>query len=259
MGQERDEVKGAAPRQGIMVKADGSSGPVGDTVACEARLTLYLNGGKFTDMVASRDQLRELGAGFVICEGLAPAVEEVRVEGDKIYVTAPVRAMAGTEIGSSGGVSIETPPGRVGPGIVLTPAEVLAVTRELESELWRKTGGVHCSVLYCGGRVTARSSDVGRHNTVDKVVGAAYLAGIDLSRCAIGCTGRQPAGMVIKAARAGVPIIISRAASTDRGIAAAGEAGITLVCFSRGDRFTVYTHPGRISGLISAEGRNEIE
>jgi len=43
-------------------------------------------------------------------------------------------------------------------------------------------------------------------------------------------------------------VVISRAASTDKGIATAQKAGITLVCFSRGDRFTIYTHPERILG-----------
>jgi FdhD protein len=55
--------------------------------------------------------------------------------------------------------------------------------------------------------------------------------------------------MIKKGANAGIPVIISRAASTDKGIAAADAAGITLVCFSRGDRFTIYTHPERIPGV----------
>jgi FdhD protein len=54
--------------------------------------------------------------------------------------------------------------------------------------------------------------------------------------------------MIKKDANAGIPVVISRAASTDKGIAAADAAGITLVCFSRGDRFTIYTHPERILG-----------
>ena len=74
----------------------------------------------------------------------------------------------------------------------------------------------------------------------------AVLNGIDLSRCVIGCTGRAACGMVRKSAHAGIPVIISRAATTDKGIIAAEDAGITLVGFSRGDRFTIYTHPERI-------------
>jgi FdhD protein len=90
---------------------------------------------------------------------------------------------------------------------------------------------------------------VGRHNTVDKVVGHAVLHGIDLSGCVIGCTGRQPAGMVKKNTNAGIPVVISRAASTDKRITTVNATGITLICFSRGDRFTIYTHPERIAGI----------
>jgi FdhD protein len=80
------------------------------------------------------------------------------------------------------------------------------------------------------------------------MVGYGVLNGIDLSRCVLGCTGRQPAGMVRKYAHADIPLVISRAASTDKGIAAAESAGLTLIGFSRGDRFTIYTCPERIIG-----------
>jgi len=104
-------------------------------------------------------------------------------------------------------------------------------------------------VLFLDGKLVVRSSDVGRHNTVDKVVGFAILHGIDLSRCILGCTGRQAAGMVSKAANAGVPIVISKAASTNKGISTADQSGVTLICFARGRRFTIYTHPYRIAGI----------
>jgi FdhD protein len=136
--------------------------------------------------------------------------------------------------------------------------EVHAITREIITDLWRETGGVHCSVIASGGEILARASDVGRHNTVDKVVGHAVLRGIDPGTCAIGCTGRQPRDMIVKYANAGIPIIISRAATTDRGIAAAREFGITLVCFSRDDRFTVYSCPERIRDLPPMTGDQRI-
>jgi FdhD protein len=128
----------------------------------------------------------------------------------------------------------------VSPNIRITPHEVFSITREIDTDEWLKTGAVHCSVLFSGSTCMEKSSDVGRHNTVDKIVGHAVLRGIDLSPCVIGCTGRQPSGMVKKSAHAGIPVVISRAASTDKGIATADAAGITLICFSRGDRFTIY-------------------
>lgn len=223
-----------------------------DAIVIEDRFELLLNDKPVTEMVASRDQLRELGAGYLVSEGIVRCVDKVLVDGDRILAYSDTGCdlrWVKRETGSSGGTSFLSDLPRVTSDIRLTPGEVTAVTREIETDLWRKTGGVHCSVLFCDGRLIAKSSDVGRHNTVDKLVGYAVLNGIDLSRCVIGCTGRQPAGMVRKYARAGIPVVISRAASTDKGIRAAEEAKITLVGFSRGDRFTVYTHPERISGL----------
>ena len=127
--------------------------------------------------------------------------------------------------------------------------EVYAATDKVMSDTWQKTGGVHCSVLLTDGMVIAKSCDIGRHNTIDKVVGAAELQRTDRSLCYIGCTGRQPSGMVGKVANAGIPILISRAAPTDKGIALAESVGITLINFSRGRRFTIFAHPERISGI----------
>jgi FdhD protein len=203
-------------------------------------------------MVASRDQLKEFGAGFVITEGITRCVDKVRLDGDSILVYSDTgcdvpRSKRG--VGSSGGTNVFKDPGSVSSDICLTAEDVFSFTREIETEEWRRTGAFHCSVLFSEGFCVAKSSDTGSHNTVDKVVGHAVLNGFDLSRCVIGCTGRQPAGMVKKNANAGIPVVISRAASTDKGIATADAAGITLICFSRGDRFTIYTHPERIVGI----------
>ncbi|MFA4875933.1 MAG: formate dehydrogenase accessory sulfurtransferase FdhD [Methanoregula sp.] len=224
-----------------------------DAVVIEDRFELFLNDKPVTVMVASRDQLLELGAGYLISEGIVRCVDKVKLDGDRILAYSDTGCdlkWVRREVGSSGGISFLSELPCLVSDIRLSPDEVSAVTREIETELWRKTGGVHCSVLFQDKKLLAKSSDVGRHNTVDKLIGYAVLNGIDLSRCVLGCTGRQPEGMVRKSARAGIPVVISRAASTDKGIAAAEAAGITLVGFSRGDRFTVYTHPERISGIL---------
>ena len=224
----------------------GEPHPVEDTIVLETTFRILLNGEEVASQVASDEQLAELGAGFVIGEGLAEKIDSVVVEGDAILVTAPRRCDAATETGSSGGVSYRCAVRRVSSDLAVTPAEVQAVTGAIFSEDWQRTGALHCSVLFCDGRLVAKACDVGRHNSVDKVVGAAVIGGLDRSRCVLACTGRQPSGMVRKAANAGIPILVSRAASTDQGIATAEEAGIMLICFSRGDRFTVYTHPERM-------------
>ncbi|MDD1695541.1 MAG: formate dehydrogenase accessory sulfurtransferase FdhD [Methanoregula sp.] len=230
---------------------NGEVTEIDDTIVIEDRFQIFFNDRPVTDIVASSDQLSELGAGFVITEGIAGCVDKVKLDGDRILVYSDTGcdiSRSKKEIGSSGGMSILKNPGTVSSDIQITPEDVISWTREIETEVWRKTGAVHCSVLFCNGTCVVKSSDVGRHNTVDKVVGHAILNRINLNGCVIGCTGRQPAGMVKKYANAGIPIVISRAASTDKGIAMAEASGITLVCFSRGDRFTIYTHPDRILG-----------
>jgi FdhD protein len=230
---------------------NGVLSEINDTIVIEDRFRILLNDCLVTEMIASRDQLRELGAGFVITEGLARCVDKVKLDGDRILVYSDRGCDVSRSkkvMGSSGGTSILLEQGKVTSDLRIKPEDVFSCTRGIETEVWRRTGAVHCSVLFSEGQCVVKSSDVGRHNTVDKVVGHAILNGIDLSRCMIGCTGRQPAGMIKKDANAGIPVVISRAASTDKGIAAADAAGITLVCFSRGDRFTIYTHPERILG-----------
>ena len=220
-----------------------------DKVIKEGRFRLFVNGTLHTEIVASDEQLKELGAGFVVCQGLARSVESVWVDGNSIHVSASMEGGAGRELSSAGAVGTLAPVREAGAALSITTEDVFRITREIETDVWKQTGGVHCSVLFSNGRFLVKSSDVGRHNTVDKVVGHAVLNGVDLGSCVLGCTGRQPREMVVKSARAGIPVIISRAASTDKGIAAAEEAGITLICFSRDERFTVYTNPGRISDL----------
>ena len=201
-----------------------------DDVCIEESFQLYLNNEFIGELIASPAQLEELGAGHVICEGLASGVSGVQVSGDEIRVHAEAPDEKCTTKSS----------------VTIEKEHIYEVMDSIISEIWERTGGAHCSALFSDGRLIARSEDIGRHNTVDKVVGYAILKNIDLSTCVLGCSGRQPAAMVSKAANAGIPIVISRSAPTDKGIRTADLAGVTLIGFARGNRFTVYAHPDRI-------------
>jgi len=221
-----------------------------DEVCIEDTFRLHLNDVPLAQIIASPDQLMELGAGFVICEGLAERVDRVVVSGHDIHISAPTNARIDYELRSSGCIGVRGLPKVVRSDLSITKDEVFQVIGEIESAVWKQTGGVHCSVLFSNGQIVARSSDIGRHNTVDKVVGYAALNQLDLSRCVIGCTGRQPAGMVGKVANAGVPLVATKAATTDAGIAIAERSNVTLIGFARGDRFTIYAHPERVIGVV---------
>ncbi|KPL22477.1 MAG: formate dehydrogenase family accessory protein FdhD [Anaerolineae bacterium SM23_84] len=224
---------------------------VRDTVCTEDVFRLYLNDQFLTELVASPEQLEELGAGFVVCEGLAEQVDAVSVSGNEIRACARTSGDIQWELRSCASVGLRRSPREVESSLTIEPQAVFRIRQAIESEAWRKTGGLHRSVLFVSHQLIIGSNDVGRHNTVDKVVGYALLNDLDLGACVLGCSGRQPAGMVTKAANAGIPIIVSKAAATDRGILTAEQAGVTLICFARDERFTVYTHPHRVRGIVT--------
>jgi formate dehydrogenase accessory protein FdhD len=110
-----------------------------------------------------------------------------------------------------------------------------------------KTGGLHDSGIFkADGSMVAFSEDVGRHNTVDKVIGEGLINRLNFTDCFMVITGRVPGDMIYKAAKVGLPIVASVAAVLNSGVASAEKAHLTLVGFVRGQRMNVYTSPERI-------------
>lgn len=133
----------------------------------------------------------------------------------------------------------------------------------LKSPIFDETEGVHCAGLFRNSQEPiCIAEDIGRHHAVDKVIGSALLQGIPFGECVLGCTGRMAGEMVAKACRAGIPIIATKAAVTDRGIAMAEKYNIALIGFVRqaGSKMNtdmtvrtfkdsvmkIYSHPERV-------------
>ena len=114
--------------------------------------------------------------------------------------------------------------------------------------LWRRTGGTHSAMVLCeAGEVASFCEDVSRSSAVDKATGAALFSGADLSRSVLITTGRLSSLMVSKAARAGFPIIVSRAAPLNTGVELARRLDMTLAAFARRPKLYVYSGDGRIA------------
>ncbi len=115
-------------------------------------------------------------------------------------------------------------------------------------EIFRGTGGTHgAGIFSTGGEAAVVAEDVGRHNALDKAVGWCALRGISLQDKIMVLSGRISYEMALKTSRVGIPVLVSMAAPTSLGLRIAEAAGLTVVGFSDGKRFNLYTHMRRIT------------
>lgn len=134
---------------------------------------------------------------------------------------------------------------RFPPGIIKNAPGLLLEGQEV----FQATGGTHGAGLFGpGGQSLVIREDVGRHNAVDKVLGHLLLSGERVDDKGLMLSGRLSYEMVLKGARAGIPLICSISAPTALGVEVGEKTGVTLVGFLRGLSFNVYTNPERIGG-----------
>jgi len=248
----------------------GAVREVEDEVAVDEAVCIFVNDEYYRTLIASPTMERELVVGHLMGEGIIGSTNDIRrveVKPPKVYVdlreevNLALLCRSNVDLITTACGSIATPlrDGQLEPlrARSAVSAEAEAVWRMVgdlnrRSSIFRRTGGTHSAMLCpLDGGAVAFAEDVGRHNAVDKVLGAGALGGFDMGRCVLVSSGRQSSEMVLKAARSGVPIIASVAGPLESGIRIAEAAGITLICFVRGRRMNVYTHPQRLS--LSAE------
>ncbi|OGP53212.1 MAG: formate dehydrogenase family accessory protein FdhD [Deltaproteobacteria bacterium RBG_13_52_11] len=237
----------------------GRTQKVEDWVAVEGSYELYLNDTLVDTIVVSPTDLEAHALGYLVTEGFLKPEEVTGVEqqGDQIFVRTATKKIIPRKAAHQNVIYRRREWGEipvVSSTLEVSPALIIQCAQQIpeHSESWKKTGGIHCSVLFDQeGRVIKAAEDIGRWNTVDKIVGYALLHRIPLTKKILGCSGRQPEGMVLKAARAQIPIVVTKAAVIDRGIEVAERLGVTLIGFAREDRFTIYAHPERVRVAFS--------
>lgn len=236
-----------------------------DVVVRETAVTLYLNDTELVTLVCSPTNLRELCYGFLFAEGIITEPGDVAgfsisASDGLVWVETREPAPAGVNflrrhVASCCGRSrasfyfindADIEP--VASNLRISPAAITALRGETERRavLFAATGGAHGAALSDGNDILAFFEDVGRHNTVDKLAGWCLLQGIPARDKILFFSGRVSSEIVIKTARMGVPVIVSRSAPTDLALELAEQLGITVVGFARENRMNVYTRCERI-------------
>jgi len=235
------------------------------SVALESPITIRVNGYAFATLFATPSQQKQLALGHLLGEGIIRSREEVSgvdVKESEVDVTvlgnvskrleaAHTFKVQTTACGSTSDyykVLDESGTPVVNSSFYTTPEHIATmVTALTQRSLLRKDRiAVHAAGLFSDDKMTAYAEDAGRHNTVDKILGEAMERGIDFAKSVIVTTGRQASDMVLKAARAGVPITVAMRGALYSGIFVAWRTNLTLIAHAHRSSMEIYTYPERV-------------
>ena len=239
-----------------------------DWLADEVPVALVFNGLSHAVMLASPADLEDFALGFGLTEGLLASPQELHdVEavagplGIELQLTVASaclhrlkerrRTLAGrTGCGLCGTDSLAQvrQPLPTAPVVVVAPAAIARAQRALRQwqPVQQLTGASHAAA-WCSlaGEIVLAREDVGRHNALDKLVGAMTRAGVDATAGFCCITSRASFEMVQKTARAGAGVLAAVSAPTALAVDTALACGLALAGFVRGDDLVAYTHAER--------------
>jgi FdhD protein len=250
---------------------DGAWSEAADRVANEVPVALTYNSIPHVVMLATPADLVDLGYGFTASEALveeAAQIREARLEDSE---AGPVIALSITQdrlaavldrrrnltgrtgCGVCGAETIEDairrpPPVPRGGGIAR--AALASALRALRARqvLNADTGSLHAAAwVDWQGNIRLVREDVGRHNALDKLIGALLREGADRQQGFVLVTSRASYEMVQKAATVGIRMLVAVSAPTALAVQLASDCGLTLVGFAREQQQVVYAHPERLS------------
>lgn len=273
-GRQQEPPQGSVEKR-VQRRRGGRVEEAHDLVAAEVPIAFAYNGMPFAVMMATPGDLEDFALGFTLSEGIAIAAAELSIqaidtslEGVSIDMTIPEARAAALDsrrrnlqgrsgCGVCGTASIEAvlrPPQTVAEGSAIATAALERTLHELGTRqpLNALTGATHAAAWAdADGRIVLVREDVGRHNALDKLIGAMSRAGIDPSSGFAAVTSRASYEMAMKAAQMGIPLLAAISAPTALAIALADSAGLTLVGFARDDGCVVYSHPQRLLASAS--------
>lgn len=239
-----------------------------DEVAVEYPLTLYLNGDEWVTLLCSPAALEHLCYGFLKSEGLIKSrndISQLTLDSEKGHCWITVKDLNPLVLQLHGK---RTQTSGCAKGITFYHAldnatlvanhststvsfdHLVALMARFNgaSPVFKATGGVHSCAVCSANDMLLIQEDIGRHNALDKLIGEALMTGLDLGHKILLTSGRVSSEILLKAARSGIAIVVSRSAPTDMAVREAEKLGMTLVGFLRGRKCNVYSGFERITG-----------
>lgn len=227
----------------------------------EIELMIRVNGQELVTISCTPVKLNLLVLGFLYSEGIITGIDDIAFI--RLCEEEPLADVRLSDSGRSlptrrritsgcgAGVTFASQAERVNSDLLVTPADILALMERFRKSmvLYRISGSVHTSALSDTRRLITTAEDIGRHNTLDKIQGECLLRSIKTEGRLLLTTGRVSAGMLLKAARMVIPVVVSQRLPTKSAVSLAQQLNITLVGRARAGRLSVFAHPERLSGV----------
>lgn len=243
---------------------EGSATAIAEQIAEEAPVALVYNGVPHVVVMATPANLDDLALGFSLSEGVLAAAAELggieivpEKSGYTVYLSVPAGRVtaieqrrrnmtARTGCGLCGAETIEQAMRDIPKVAFVEAIDRKAVAKAMKQlpdmqTLNAATGAVHAAGwATTGGELQLVREDVGRHNALDKLIGALVAGKVDRAHGFAVVTSRASYEMVQKTAMAGIGLLAAVSAPTALAVRIARDAGLTLAGFTRGDRCVVY-------------------
>ena len=261
--------KGAHSVAGVAVRK-GREQAVTRALPEEVPVALVYNGSTQAVMMATPDDLHDFAVGFSLSEGIITDLAQIErfeivqhgqgleaqmwLSDDRADALAARRRFMAGPVGcglcgiDSLDQALRDVP-VVSSDLTLAADDIPAAMAALRAAqpLHDQTRAVHAAGFYIAGQgIVVAREDVGRHNALDKVIGALARADVNGADGAIALTSRVSVEMVQKCAVAGAPVLIAVSAPTALAVQTAENAGITIAALARDEAFEIFTHSARI-------------
>ncbi len=245
------------------IDQDGNNTTI--SVVNEQPLTLYLNSQEILTMMTIGDYPDLLAVGYLLNQNMLLDDDEITaIEHDEDIQTIVVRTKRKTDYEEKLKKKTQTSGCAQGTvfGDIMDEFDTIKLDRnapvktswlyQLQKKInttpsmYLKAGAIHGCVLCQGDVPLIYVEDVGRHNAVDKIAGYMFLNNIGASDKMFYTTGRLTSEMVIKTAKMGIPVLLSRSGFTAWGVDLARQVGMTLIGRLRGRRFIILAGQQRV-------------